>query len=670
MAGLLELAVGEHQAGRLDEARRLYREVLDVEPRNADALRLLGLVEQQRGRPGEAVAWLERAAKLARTSAVVLNDLGKAYFAAGRPADAKKCFSRALALKPDEAELHGNLGATLAELGDARGAVASLGRAVALQPAYPNAHYNLGRALQAMGEPREAERAYRAALALDPGMADAHYNLANLFNLQVVLGRFADAEQSFRRALERDPNDAAARWALAVLRMCALDAEEDESGHPASAELRSLADWLAARSIEHPEQAIAIQPFYLAYREKNHRELLAQYGALCAAMMRRWQERERLGTAPGERSGRIRLGIVSSQVYGHSTWRAVLAGWVRHLDRTRFEVAIFHLGRAHDADTEDAAACAARFEEGPARSLRDWADAILAWRPDALVYPAIAQDGQEARLAALRLAPLQLATWGHPETSGFPTIDAYLSAAAFEPEDAEAHYSERLLRLPGMGVCYSRLAPDVAEPDWGAIGLDPLQPLLLCTGSPFKYAAAHDAVYPEIARRAPHARLVFFRLDPAHLSQQLEARLRAAFARAGMDFDRHARFVPKLPLASFYGLMRRAAAWLDTAGYSGFNTVMQAVECGLPVVAREGRFMRGRFASGVLRRMGMDEWIARTDEEHVALAAALANDEPRRREARARVEAARDALFDDVAPVRALEDFLISAARPSAAAGP
>ncbi len=670
MAGLIELAVREHQAGRLDEAHRLYREALGVDPRNADALRLLGLIEQQRGRPGEAAAWLERAARIAKTSAVVLNDLGKAYFADGRPADAKKCFARAVSLKPDDAEIHGNLGAALADLGDPRGAVASLRRAIALRPAYPNAHYNLGRTLQAIGEPREAERAYRAALALDPGMAEAHYNLSNLFNLQLVLGRFADAEQSFRRALERDPDDAAARWALAVARMCALDAAEDESGRSAAEELRSLADWLATRSIEHPEQAIAIQPFYLAYREKNHRELLAQYGALCAAMMRRWQERERLATAPGPRSGRVRLGIVSSQVYGHSTWRAVLAGWVRHIDRARFELAIFHLGRTHDDDTERAVASAARFEEGPARSLRDWADAIVAWRPDALVYPAIAQDGQEARLAALRLAPLQLATWGHPETSGFPTIDAYVSAEAFEPGDADAHYSERLVRLPGIGACYSRAAPAAAEPDWSAIGLDPREALLLCTGSPFKYAPGHDAAFPEIARRAPGARLVFFRLDPAHLSQTLEARLREAFSRAGMDFDRHARFVPKLPQPAFYGLMLRAAAWLDTAGYSGFNTVMQAVECALPVVAREGRFMRGRFASGVLRRMGMDEWVARTDDEYVELAAALASDEPRRRAARARIEAARDVLFDDLAPVRALEDFLISATRPSASAGP
>ncbi len=65
-------------------------------------------------------------------------------------------------------------------------------------------------------------------------------------------------------------------------------------------------------------------------------------------------------------------------------------------------------------------------------------------------------DQMTARLAALRLAPVQLAAWGHPITTGFPTIDGYLSAAAFEPGDAQEHYRERLVPLPEVGL---RLCP-------------------------------------------------------------------------------------------------------------------------------------------------------------------------------------------------------------------
>jgi predicted O-linked N-acetylglucosamine transferase (SPINDLY family) len=190
--------------------------------------------------------------------------------------------------------------------------------------------------------------------------------------------------------------------------------------------------------------------------------------------------------------------------------------------------------------------------------------------------------------------------------------------------------------------------------------------LALCTGSPFKYAPENDWVFPEIARRARGCRLIFFQLDPKTLCEQLERRLADTFSRAGLDFRSHVSFLPKLSRPRFYGLMQRAGLWLDTFRYSGFNTAMQAVECGLPLVAREGRFMRGRFASGILRQLGMHEWVATSDEQYVELAAALANDAEKRRAARVSLEASRGMLFDDPAPVRALEDFLSGATRQSA----
>ena len=78
---------------------------------------------------------------------------------------------------------------------------------------------------------------------------------------------------------------------------------------------------------------------------------------------------------------------------------------------------------------------------------------------------------------------------------------------------------------------------------------------------------------------------------------------------------------------------------LDTIGFSGFNTAMQAVGSGLPIVTREGRFMRGRLASGLLKRMGLPELVAQSEEEYVAMAARLARDAEYGRQMRARTRA-------------------------------
>jgi predicted O-linked N-acetylglucosamine transferase (SPINDLY family) len=110
-------------------------------------------------------------------------------------------------------------------------------------------------------------------------------------------------------------------------------------------------------------------------------------------------------------------------------------------------------------------------------------------------------------------------------------------------------------------------------------------------------------------------------------------------------------------------LLKRAAVCLDTIGFSGFNTAMQAVECGAPIVAREGRFLRGRFASGILGRIALPELVARSEEEYVTIASRLCRDEGYRGEMRTRIESGRSALYEDITPVRALEDFLLEATR-------
>ena len=262
---------------------------------------------------------------------------------------------------------------------------------------------------------------------------------------------------------------------------------------------------------------------------------------------------------------------------------------------------------------------------------------------------------------------MQVATWGHPETTGLPTIDYYLSAEALEPPGAAAHYTERLVALPHLGVCYEPLAPMAVAPDLEALGLPPDVPLLLCPGTPFKYSPLHDGVWVEISRRLRPGRLVFFRPADSEVSRQLEQRLERRYAQAGLRFADCVTFVPTLDRARFFGLMQRAQLMLDTLGFSGFNTVIQAVECGLPVVGREGEFMRGRLGSGILRRMGMDALVATSDEAYVELAATLARDAARRLKLRDEMIARRGVLFGDLEPVRALERFLESVARPRAA---
>ena len=115
-------------------------------------------------------------------------------------------------------------------------------------------------------------------------------------------------------------------------------------------------------------------------------------------------------------------------------------------------------------------------------------------------------------------------------------------------------------------------------------------------------------------------------------------------------------------MSVFLGLMRRADLMLDTIGFSGFVTAMHAVESGLPFITCQGKFMRGRFGSGILREIGLDDLVASDDRAYVDLAVAVASNTGRRTQLRRIIADRRDVLFKDIAPVRAFEDKLFKLA--------
>jgi predicted O-linked N-acetylglucosamine transferase (SPINDLY family) len=457
-----------------------------------------------------------------------------------------------------------------------------------------------------------------------------------------------------------------ARWAQAFV---ALKPVFSRGEDPAAARrdfgeaLDELDRWFSGPAMNGAHEAVASRrPFYLSYHEADNRPLLSKCGALCCRLMRHWQQAQGIRPAAPSTAGRVRVGIVSSNICAHSVWDALVKGIVMHLDPGRFELHVFHLGTTQDSETELAQAKAASFVRGQ-RSLADWTAAITRCGPEVLIYPEVGMHALTSQLASLRLAPVQAAMWGHPETTGLPTIDYFISGDGLEPEVAQAFYTERLVRLPHLGCHYTRKPATQGAAGGDLPDLPGGGPLFVCPGTSFKYMPGHDWVYAEIARRLGSGRFVFFSQQP-QWTGVLAERLRAAFSAVGLDASEHLVFLSWLPRPRFHGLMRRADVFLDTIGFSGFNTAMQAVECGLPIVSRRGRFMRGRLAAAILDRMGMGELVSRTDEDYVQLAVRLARDLPYRQRVRQELLQRQQLLFDDLEPIRALERFLIGACRP------
>ena len=655
---LVVLASVLEARGDLAQAASTLQRALALRPGYAGALRNLGMLLCRLERWEEAAPVLRQALEADGADADALYWLGNALVRGGKLEEALAAYEGAVAQRPAFAEAWCNLGNLLCNRGSLEKAGRCLQKALELRPDYADAHVGLGNVLGASQRPEDAEQCYRRAIALGPSISQAHVNLGIVLWQQ---GEWRAATDSCRAAIALSPGAPEARWALAMCQLPAVRAPGDDlPGVRArfAQELGELERWFDAGRTGLGPLAIGVaQPFWLAYQDEPNRELLERYGRLCARLMQAWQAGRGPRLAARRAPGALRVGVVSQYFRSHSVWNAIVKGWFGQLDARRFALSAFCLGAQEDAETRYARSRAARFEQGHL-GLERWAEVIADAQPDVLIYPEIGMDPMSLKLASLRLAPVQAASWGHPETTGLPTIDYYLSAAGLEPPGAEANYSERLVRLPNLGCCVEPEPVQARPPDLAAWGIEPGVPLLLCPGSPFKYAPEHDRVLVEIARRLGRCRMLFFNYRTGALSHKLQARLRAAFAAHGLDLERYARFIPWQEREAFYGLLGRADVYLDTLGFSGFNTALQAIQCGLPVVALEGRFLRGRLASGILRRIGLDELVVPDEAQYVELALRLAGDPGYRESVRARIAARSPLLFGDTAPIRALEDFL------------
>ena len=534
------------EQGKLDEALACYRRALNLKPDYADAHSNLGAVFQTQGKLDEALACYRRVLELKPDYAQAHSNLGVVFKEQGKLDEALACNRRALELKPDLAETHNNLGNVLQEQGKLDEALACYRRALELKPDYAMAHNNLGNVCQAQGKLDEALACYRRALELKPDFAMAHNNLGAVFKEQ---GKLDEALACCRRALELKPDYAEARWAFTMFQLpviCSSDNDARDCRTAFARELAKLDDWFGPDRIKDGFKAVGSQqPFYLAYQEENNRDLLSRYGAICNRLMRHWQQSQGFKPSRTVSAHAIRVGIISAHFRDHSVWNALIKGWLQHLDRSRFELHLFHLGTAQDQETSFANSIAHRFVHGKG-SLRQWIEAILDPHLDVLIYPEIGMDPMTVKLASARLAPVQAAAWGHPETTGLPTIDYYLSAEDLEPDNAQDNYTERLVKLPNLSCCYQPLPVIAEDLDLVRLGINPEFPILLCPGTPFKYAPQHDRVLTEIAIKLGQCQFVFFTHRVKGSSELLQQRLKSSFARAGLQYDDYVVSIPWL----------------------------------------------------------------------------------------------------------------------------
>ena len=566
-------------AGALEAALAEYQRLTLEDPGQAIAKYKQGTVWTQLGRPAEAEQSYRDALAIDDLYSEALNNLAILLVARGEWDEAEQCYRRALAERPDYFEAHVGLARLLRSAWRHLEALYFARRASQINPRSGQAHELVGFALKRLNRIHDGIAALRLATELQPELALPWQSLAGCLQ---SMGRHAEADSLFSRAMAVMGNDPtpASNYAFAAT-------FPDIPRESAWARHQAFGEW--ARKTVGPLSSPAI----------NSRP-------------------------PPER--RLKIGFISGDMRRHSV-AYFLRGALECLSRQEFQLYAYF-----DAHREDQVSAWLK------PMFHHWRD-IFSVTHDK-VFDTLREDGidilfdlsghtgsNRMLLFARRPAPVQVSYIGYPDTTGLDTIDYRITDGdADPPGDGDEYHSEKLWRLPRCFLCY---APPEGSPE--PTNIRPAATDAIVFGSFNNRAKISDRCFEAwvaILQRIPDARLVIKSINGLEDDDSREG-LRKRFTGQGITEDRLdiRRFDDDLE-----GHLRRYGdidIALDTFPYNGTTTTCEALWMGVPVISLRGDRHAARVSGSLLACIGLDDLVAGSVEEYIAVAIALASDRSR-----------------------------------------
>ncbi len=599
-------AVRHHHVGRLDEAERLYRQVVAADPRHCASLHLLGLVAYQAGRHDLAVDLFAQAIAINAKVAQYHSDLGAALRALGKWDEAAACYRRALDLNPDYAEARNNLGNVLKDQGKLDEAMAQYRRALAINPDYAQAHHNLGTVFQDQGKLDEAMAHYQRALALKPDHA-THTNLGSVLKEQ---GKLDEAVTQYRRAIALKPNYPEAHNNLG-------NALKDQGELDAA-----LAQYQRAVAL-NPEFTEARGNFLMTLHysaRHSNADFLIQTQAFARQFERSIRAPDFRNTPDPDR--RIRIGYVSADFRDHPVGYFLARVLTAH-DRANVEVICYSNSPVVDAMTKRLQETADQWRTIVEVSDADAAAMIRRDGIDILVDLSGHTAMNRLPLFAIRPAPVQATYLGYFGTTGLAAMDYILADRFVAPPGDEPFFTEKIWRLPDSYLCFA--PPELDVP----ITVRPIaadEPLTLgCFNNWAKVTAGTISLWAEVLTNMPGAKLFLKTKSLSH--PPARRNVMDQFAARGISADRLI-LEGSAPRAELLAAYNRVDIAIDPIPFGGGTTTAETLWMGVPVVTLRGDRWVGRVSESILATVGLADLVADDRDGYVRTVARLADDRP------------------------------------------
>lgn len=709
----IRLALDHHRSGDLRAAEQVCRQVLESDPRNIDALHLLGVFALQAGRYDLAIDYIRRAVELRPDFAEAHGNLGMAWKALRRLPEAVACYRRAVQLKPDWAAAHNHLGVALEEAGDDAAAAASWREALRCQPSLADAHNNLGVVLARRGEMDAAVESFRQAVAHQPLHVSAYLNLGLGLQNQGKLDEAAaqyeqalrvqndcaaayhslglvrteqlrpqDAMACYRAAIRCKPDFAEAHYNLGKLLRESGDLEGGIASYQRAVELKpddigtagalafalqhacqwdhlpaltqriiASVDNLTGRTPSQPAAPFTCLTLSIATTPEQQLRCTRHWVTKQPAPLVRFQHEGPTTRAPA-RDGRITIGYASTDFREHPVAYLIVGLFENH-NRQRFRTIGYSYGPDDGGPTRRRIAAAFdEFVDLQGSSPAEAARRMHADKVDILVDLGGYTRDARHQVMAMKPAPIQVNYWGYPSTMAAPFMDYIFVDQFIVPPEQQPFFTEKLVHLPGCYMpCDSRRPVSPETPRRSDCGLPDTGFVFCCFNSPYKITPAMFAVWMDLMRAVPGSVLWLLEGNPL-----VPVNLRRKAAEASVD-PRRLIFAPWTSAPQHLARYRLVDLVLDCYPYSAHTTGSDALWMGCPLVTVVGQTFASRVAGSLLQAIGLPELAAGSFDEYAATALRLARDPAALAAVRQRLAANRETsgLFDSGRLARNIE---------------
>ena len=638
---------------KMDEAIIYYEKSIKISPGYADAYNNLAGILADQKKYNKAIEYLQKAIQINPNLAEAFYNLGNAFFSLNKYSESIDNYNRAIKIKPNYAKAYNNLGNVLKKIKRINESIYSYQQSTRIDPNSDDTYYNLGNVFKEAGKLNESINSYNQAVKINHQHVDAYNKLANLY---IDIGKINDAYKCFQELIKLKPENIEYKInkALLITPITQSVKEIDSYRKKYMKGLESLKKYKFL--ISEPTDKIELNFFYLAYHAKENLEIKKK----TAKFFKKIIPNVNYVSNDVKKQKIIKVGFIS-EFFSNHTIAKLFGGLIKNIDRKKFEVVIFHTSGTSKSlmrkEIDDSASKTIILNS----KIENQQQQIKQEKLDILFYPDIGMSPTTYFLALSRFAPVQIVSWGHPETTGIDTIDYFLSSALFELNNAKKKYSERLIQLSQFPLYYN--PPFVQSKsvlkNRSDFNFPKKKRLYGCVQTLFKLHPEFDSIFAKILHQDIDGNIVLIGGD-GKAKFWIES-LKKRWSKNFPILNEKVLFTKKLSLLEFISLCNCVDVLLDPFHFGGGNTFLEAMTVGTPFITKRDKHLKTNIASAGYKQMKiLNSPVAQNSKEYINLAINLAKDKEKNNLLRKKsIIAAKKYLFNNRKTLIEFEKFLI-----------